>query len=224
MSEGRRAVDLAHRSGFLTERVSREAELVDVMIALGMLDDAEEALGRCLAEVRRDDPRGAQSGLLRRLALIAEARGDLLKAEVLSADSLELCCGSVESLAEVHLTRGRILASTGRTEDARRHLEDAVRFAEAVSHAVQATARARLAALDQSEVAAAADLLEELRGRLPVQADMESSFLLFQAGAGEDHLERARTLLARLREHAPEECRRSMMENAPLHREIADST
>jgi hypothetical protein len=44
--------------------------------------------------------------------------------------------------------------------------------------------------------------------------------LLWELTKGRIHLEEAHRLLCFIRDHAPEDCRESMIENVPLHRDI----
>ena len=54
-----------------------------------------------------------------------------------------------------------------------------------------------------------------------MQEAMEARFLLWQATRDPAHLAEAKRLLDFLVEHAPPECRESMLANVRLHREIA---
>jgi hypothetical protein len=50
---------------------------------------------------------------------------------------------------------------------------------------------------------------------------MEAGFALFEITGDRAHLVEAKRLLDLLVEHAPEDCRESMLRNVRLHREIA---
>jgi hypothetical protein len=50
---------------------------------------------------------------------------------------------------------------------------------------------------------------------------VESAWLAFRVTGDRAHLAEAWRHLLHLRDHAPEDCRVSVMENVPLHREIA---
>jgi hypothetical protein len=58
-------------------------------------------------------------------------------------------------------------------------------------------------------------------GRVEIAAAMQARLLLWQATRDPAHLAEAKRVLDRLVEHAPPECRESMIANVRLHREIA---
>ena len=52
---------------------------------------------------------------------------------------------------------------------------------------------------------------------------MEARFRLWGLTQDKEHLVEAHRLLAHLRDHAPEDCRESMIEHVPLHRDIVQA-
>ena len=52
---------------------------------------------------------------------------------------------------------------------------------------------------------------------------MESHYILWKATKEPADLEEAHRLLQHLVDHAPEDCRESMIENVPLHRAIKEA-
>jgi hypothetical protein len=78
-----------------------------------------------------------------------------------------------------------------------------------------------LASLGQEDAAAARAALEEGGRAMGFGARMEARFVLFNATAAAADLAEAHAMLTQLRDRAPEEYRSSVIENVPLHREIA---
>ena len=62
--------------------------------------------------------------------------------------------------------------------------------------------------------------LRENERRVPRAAQMEARFRLWQLTGDQTHLGEAPYHLVLLIEHAPEDCRTSMIENVPLHRDV----
>jgi hypothetical protein len=80
---------------------------------------------------------------------------------------------------------------------------------------------ARLATLPGGDAAAALAALAAHEGRASVQEAMQARFLLWRATRDTAHRVEAKRLLDFLVEHAPPDCRESMLANVRLHREIA---
>ena len=70
------------------------------------------------------------------------------------------------------------------------------------------------------DVEAALAALAECREGVEHYLRMDAHFRLWELTQDRAHLEQAHRLLAFMRDHAPEDCRDSMIENVPLHREI----
>ena len=83
------------------------------------------------------------------------------------------------------------------------------------------SATAELARRPGGDVTAALAALAAHEGRVEARVAMEARFLLWQATRDPAHLAEAKRLLAFIVEHAPPECRESMLANVRLHREIA---
>jgi len=65
--------------------------------------------------------------------------------------------------------------------------------------------------------------LEEREARVGHSQRMDARFLLWKATSDSEHLEEAKRLLDHLVEHAPEECRESMLQNVWPNREIMEA-
>jgi tetratricopeptide (TPR) repeat protein len=119
------------------------------------------------------------------------------------------------------LCRGRVAVRRGETEKAMSILENAAELAREVSlPQVKAHALACRATLPGGDAARAAKVLAAEAQHIGVLTSMDAHFLLWQATRDEAHLKEAHRLLRELRDHAPEDCRDSMIRNVPLHREI----
>ncbi len=86
---------------------------------------------------------------------------------------------------------------------------------------VEVLATAWLATLPDGDLAVALAALGTYESRVGVRDAMEARFLLWQATHDPSHLAEAKRRLDFLVEHAPPDCRESMLANVRLHREIA---
>ena len=114
----------------------------------------------------------------------------------------------------------RILIRHDRQDEARTHFEEIVGLSEETEmRGAKAVAHGALALIAGADPEPARALLAE--GKLSIAAKMETYFLLWQAGQDKADLDEAHRLLQHLCEGSPEEHRTSMVENVPLHSEIA---
>jgi hypothetical protein len=124
--------------------------------------------------------------------------------------------------AETLVTRGAHLARQGREAEAGADLDAALALARELSlPGVELLATAQLATLPGGDAAAALAALAAHEGRAEVRRAMQVRFLLWQATRDPAHLAEAKSLLDFIVEHAPADCRESMLANVRLHREIA---
>jgi len=79
------------------------------------------------------------------------------------------------------------------------------------------------ARLPGGDVEAALAALEEHEERVPHEAKMEARFRLWELTQGKEYIVEAHRLFVHFRDHAPENCRDSLIENVPLHREIMEA-
>jgi hypothetical protein len=70
------------------------------------------------------------------------------------------------------------------------------------------------------DIEAALATLHQHEERVPHYSRMEVRFHLWELTKDKTHLAEAKRLLDFAVEHAPEDCRVSMIENVPLHRDI----
>ena len=117
---------------------------------------------------------------------------------------------------------GRLDARAGRAVEAEKRLGAALGLArEADDPNNTALASCIAAALPGGDPAAAAKTLDELADKPWHVARMESRWWLWKATQDTAHLAESWRLLQHLREHAPEEYRETVINNVPLHRDIA---
>jgi len=74
--------------------------------------------------------------------------------------------------------------------------------------------------LPGGDIEAALAALAEYGERAAHDTNMDACFRLWELTKDQTHLEEAHRLLMFMRDHAPADCRDSMIENVPLHRDI----
>jgi hypothetical protein len=119
------------------------------------------------------------------------------------------------------LALGRLEASLGDEEAATAHIAEALSLAEELPAPnlilVAAVERARL---PDGDIEAALAALAEHEERVGPDEKTNARFRLWELTRDKLHLEEAHRLLMFMRDHAPEDCRETMIENVPLHRDI----
>ena len=169
-----------------------------------------------------EDRRG-QGHVLQNLGELAEREGDLEEAKRLYGEALGLHSESGFQFGVAGCLRslGQLLAAAGRPEEAAAHFDQALELARDLKSPSATLAAAVLRALlPGGDVQAALDALDEFGAHVGVQEQIDSHFALWKTTSDRRHLEEAHRLLERMRDHAPEEYRTSMIENVALHRDI----
>jgi tetratricopeptide (TPR) repeat protein len=200
------------------------ATLGMVFSSLGRTEQARDYVDRSLVLALEIGDRWGQGYTLQILADLAAEEGDLAAAERSLTKALDLRRAMAERYSEATTleTRGALFASSGRTDEACADLDAALSIARDLSlPAVELLATARLATLRRSDVATALSALATHEGRVQVREAMQARHLLWQATRDPVHLAEAKRLLDFIVEHAPADCRESMLANVHLHREIA---
>ena len=219
---GRMAVALAHYEDALavfTEIGTRRpmanslANLGELWLLLGNLGKARECTERAIAigeEIEYEFLIGWAKLVLADVA-VAEGRPD--DALPLVYDGLERMrvIGSPDHIANALVTLAELAENVDRKQEL---LAEAMEVQGAEGEAVIAMA------MGGATPAEAATAMEEREGAMRREQRMYARYLLWTATAEKRHLERAHAILTELREHAPEECRDSMVEHNPLHRDI----
>ena len=219
-----RSLALAREIGNREGEVLAAGNLGDLFRSFGRPAEAREHYERGIALAREIGDRLNEGIVLLRLAdFLAEER-DAAAAERGYAETLALRreTGHRDGEADALVARGAHLATQGREAEARADLDAALALARERSlPAVELLARAELARLPGGDVAAALAALAALEDRVEAQGAMRARFLLWQATRDLAHLAEAWRRLDFLVEHAPIDCRESMLGNVRLHREIA---
>jgi tetratricopeptide (TPR) repeat protein len=190
---------------------------------LGALDRAKEQLDESLAILRECGARAREGNALHCLAEVVEAAGEAGRARSFAEETLavrrEIGDGSGTAAALTLL--GGILLAEGRQDDARAHLEESLMLArEADVPATIVLAAALLAPLPGGDPRLAIETFREYESRLGHVDRMRARHQLWRATGDAAHLEKAHRLLSHLVDHAPEECRETMVAEVPLHRDI----
>jgi tetratricopeptide (TPR) repeat protein len=197
------------------------ANLGPLEAQLGRLDAALDALEESLAITREIGDRRAEGYALHGLGQLARQRGDpemahrhFEEAAAVRRD-LNYRSGLAATLAEL----GDLEHEAGHEDAARALLDESLAMAREVGSpnliVTAALARARLPDGDRD---AALSAYEEHRDDLPASA--ERSYRLWRLTRDAAHLAEAKRQLDFEVEHAPEDCRETMIENVPLHRDI----
>ena len=206
---------------------------VGEVIATGNLGDVVFGLGRP-AEARKHHERaralsreiGYRQGEGDALVGLAAAEDDVDTALRLHEEALALRreMGEKVNVAESLVALGRLMGARGETERAATLLDEALALArETTNPGATLFATVEQARLPGGDVDAAVTALAEHSEHLGHAFKMEAHFRLWELTGDEHHRTEARRLLDHLRDHAPEDCRDSMLENVPLYREITNS-
>jgi tetratricopeptide (TPR) repeat protein len=191
---------------------------------LGRGAEAEPLLERALAANREIGNRNNEGEALAVLADVMSNRGAHDDAQRSCRAALELFVadGHRESAAESFVLLGDVLLRADRRDEALAAFGEALRRAEeGDSTAQRARALARMAVFGAREPADAARAFAAAEPTMSFFDRMDVNFVLWQATRDAARLAEAKRLLDHLVAHAPEEDRVSMIENVPLHREIA---
>jgi tetratricopeptide (TPR) repeat protein len=215
------------------ERIGREAgvrrheafasfNIAETLLTLGDLDRAAERIDAG-ARMAREIGNQLVSGWGRRIRGDFDAsRGDVEAARLAYDEALRnaRAISSSQDEAEALLGLARLDENGASASDAAARLDETIARA-AEDPNVRAVATAIRAALPGGDPAAAAKTLFDLGERPWHVARMEARFWLWKATNDCAHLAESWRLLVHLRDHAPPEYKVTVMENVPLHREIA---
>jgi tetratricopeptide (TPR) repeat protein len=220
----RAARRLCRESGARSAESYAATNLAETLLALGDPGGAREHLesgARLSVEI---GARLVSGWCLRVRGDMAACLDDPGAAERSYAEALEsaLAISSRLDQAEALVGLGRLLVRSGRIDDGLVRLEEAQAVAGEIADSnTRALATSIRAALRGGDPVAAAKALDELGTRPWHVARMEARFWLWKATNDRAHLAEAWRLLVHLRDHAPPENKVTVMENVPLHREIA---
>jgi tetratricopeptide (TPR) repeat protein len=219
-----RAILMHREAGSRTGETINLGNIGALLAQLGRPEEARDNLTRGLALAREIGRRYSEGYGLHRLGLLARQEGDLDRAARSFEQALELrreidhrdgCSETLCRLGMVTAERGDVAAATA-------HFDEALAIARAQdSPTITLLAAAHRAVLPGGDISLPQQLLAEERPRFDSRDVIEARFVLWRATREPEHLEDAHALLMKMRDHAPADCRTSMIENVPLHRDIA---
>jgi tetratricopeptide (TPR) repeat protein/predicted Ser/Thr protein kinase len=209
------------RGEFEAARVEYEASL-----AIGEQVGDQLAIVAYVSLSRELGDRRVEAEALRYLGLVAEQRGEVAESEAMYRDALRIGkeIDYFKEVASTLLALGRLEASHGDRADSIAHLEEALKIAREIDvPELRALASSRLCLLADADPQETRADLDQNQSRIGVPARMEACFLLWCATDEAADLEEAHRLLQFLVDNAPEDCRESMIEHVPLHRDITEA-
>ncbi len=230
LAEARECVErflgLSREVGFPRGEAIATLNLGFISSALGRPLEAREHFERSLALARTIGVRRDEGEALQFLADLSVEEGDESAAQCRLSKALALRreIGHRDGEAVTLLARGALLARQTRVDEARADLSAALGIARELSlPGCELFARVVLARLPSGDVGAALAALAAHEDSASMLQSMEARFLLWQATHDPAHLAEAKRRLDFLVEHAPPECRESMLANVRLHREIVEA-
>jgi serine/threonine protein kinase/tetratricopeptide (TPR) repeat protein len=214
---------LAREIGNRNYEADALGNLGTILSTLGCYEEARERQEGRLALARKIGYRHAEGGALDRLAWLAEYEGDLDEAMRLYAESLTLrrALSQENTVADSLVALGGLDLKRRDPEGAVAHLDEALTLArKAKLPGATLMATVYRAQLPGGDIEAALVALEEHEDGAEHRDKMTARFHLWKLTKDKTHLEEAHRLLRDARDHAPADCRDSMIENVPLHRDI----
>ena len=176
-----------------------------------------------LRVLREIGARWSEGHALECLGNVAEQQGEAEEARRLHVEALALWreISYTSGAATTLVALGRLEASQGHEQAATAHIGEALSLAEGLKDPnLILSATVERARLPGGDMEAALAALEEHEERVPHETRTEARFRLWELTQDKAHLEEAHRLLSFMRDHAPEDCRDSMIENVPLHKDI----
>ncbi len=190
---------------------------------LGQFALARQDLEEALVIRRQQGSRITESYLLHELGELAEREGDLEGAVRFLEEAARVRreAGERRLYPLTLVAQGRVAAARGDSALAVAKLDAAIAQGRELKLAMPCVVGGAYRALfPGGDAKAALDALREYDPRLRERERYEARFVLWQATQDRVHLDEAHRLLMDLRDHAPEECRETMIDRVPLHRAI----
>jgi tetratricopeptide (TPR) repeat protein len=197
--------------------------LGNVLFGHGRYEEARARLKESLAITREIGLRQVEGHALASLASCTEAAGDTEAALRLHREALAIRreVDEKDGVAETLVALAAIGLKRDDGAGAIAHLEEALALARKVdAPGTILLATVHRARLPGGDMAAGLAVLEKQAERVSHDTKMEATFRLWELTQDKAHLEEAHRLLCYARDHTPEDCRASMLENVPLHRDI----
>jgi serine/threonine protein kinase/tetratricopeptide (TPR) repeat protein len=199
------------------------ANLGVVFLEVGRYAEARDHYQRQLALSRELGSSQVEGYALAALAELTGCEGDTETAIRLYREMLSLRRerGESATLAVPLVELGVLEAARGETKTAVAHMDEALELAsKAEDPRGILSATVERARLPDGDAGAALAAFAEHGERVPHQPRMSARFRLWQMTGDHDHLEEAHRLLRFARDHAPEHCQVSIIENVPLNRAV----
>jgi len=193
---------------------------------LGRQELAWDRLQTALGMVRARGDRRIEAWILDWLAQVAARREDFEDATRHAERALEIrrVVRDRNGAAETLVTLGRIEGALGKDDEATEHLTAAMHLAREMDQPnTLAVAAALHGLLPHGTTGTALEVLQECEPRLRHREKIETRFALWKVTKDRAHLDEAHRHLEYMREHAPEKYRASLVDEVPLHREIAQA-
>jgi tetratricopeptide (TPR) repeat protein len=220
----RRILEVTRASGNRQSEAIALSNLSEALSRVGDFRGSAAAITECASVARMLALRRAERAVHQRLAALAYGDGRIVDAadHYVRAEALTRELRSPAYLAEVLIDYGSFEASRGRTDDARRLLDEAdVLVRDVDDPPLKTRIAAHRAALPGGDVAAARATFAENEPRIGPFERVDIRFALWRAAHDAADLAAAWKDLQFLRDHAPEENKETILTNVPLHREIA---
>jgi len=214
---------LCRAIGYLLGEANATGALGRLQVELGQTDDAQVTLNESLRVSREIGDRRTEGHALEGLGSVAEQRGDLEEARRYYEEALTLRreISYTSGVTSTLLALGRLEAAQGDERVATAHIGEAVALAgELKSPDVILGAAIERARLAGGDIQAALAAFAEHEERVGADEKTNARFRLWELTSDKTHLEEAHRLLCYARDHSREDCRTSMIENVPLHRDI----
>jgi serine/threonine protein kinase/tetratricopeptide (TPR) repeat protein len=190
---------------------------------LGLVEIARDSLNEALRVLREIGARRPEGYALQGLGFLAEHRGDVETARKLYEESLALRkeISYMSGVANMLVALGRLAVQQGDESAGIAYFDEALAVAEGLqSPDMILVATMERASLPGGDRDAAVAALSNLDLRAHHTWRVYVHYRIWELTEDRAHLDEAKRLLDLAVEHAPEDCRISMIENVPLHRDI----
>jgi tetratricopeptide (TPR) repeat protein len=214
---------LTREIGFRASEGVALVNLGPLQTALGQTELAQETLNASLRVLHEIGSRRPEGYALEALGGVAEQRGEAGKARRFYEEALALRreISYAKGVTSTLVALGRLRASEGDDSAAAEHLDEALSLAEDLKvPGLILSATVERARLPGGDVEPARAALVEHEERVEHGTRMNARFRLWELTKDEAHLVEAKRQLDFALDHAPGDCRTSMIENVPLHSEI----
>ena len=222
-ARGERCLVLSRECASRTSEAVAAMHLGALLSSLGVHAAGQTLAGKSLEIAREIGSRRTEAMALGRLASCYSDGERSAEARALFEQQLALAraIGDRDSEASALASLGAADVRGSDTGDAARRLDEATAIArEAGFASALLVASAARACLPASYPQATVGLMAELGERVDVRSQMRAHWLLWRATARREHLAKAGGLLDFLVAHAPPDCRKSMIDDVRLHRDI----